>query len=277
MNLYARPIDLRRAMDIDRYQPNLTEDQLEILLAAVSREMDNQLGRHFYTKTETRYFMGQGSFLDPSDSRVLWLGDDIVSASSVKVDTDDDGTYELTLTASDYRLGPDNGAYKCQLVLDRNSENLSYWVNRSRYLEVVGIWGYSQEAESVTTLGAAVSTTTETTFTLSDSSTIDRGDTLLVGSEQVYVSAKSGDDVTVTRGLNGTTAATHDSGDAVSRRLFPRDLRLAVIEETTRIWREQATGYAGTFVSAEGGGFNFRGTYPHIKALIDPYRKRVIA
>lgn len=76
-------------------------------------------------------------------------------------------------------------------------------------------------AVGVTTLGAAVTTTNGTTITVSASTTFPSVPfVILIGSEQMNVTAESGagnKTWTVTRGYNGTTAATHLNGTAVNQ------------------------------------------------------------
>lgn len=68
----------------------------------------------------------------------------------------------------------------------------------------------------VTKLATAISTTTETTITVKTSLKISAGDILEIDSERVYVSAVTGNSLTVSRGYDNTTAATHSSGAMVS-------------------------------------------------------------
>lgn len=67
---------------------------------------------------------------------------------------------------------------------------------------------------AASTLGADVSSTTATSITVG-ASTILTGSVILVDSEQMLVTAGGSTTMTVTRGYNGTTAATHSSGASV--------------------------------------------------------------
>ena len=60
-----------------------------------------------------------------------------------------------------------------------------------------------------TTLAAAITTTGQTTATLTSSANVGIGDVLLVDSEKVHVTNVVGPVVTIVRGYQGTTAATH--------------------------------------------------------------------
>jgi len=83
---------------------------------------------------------------------------------------------------------------------------------------------------SDTTLAAAINHTTNPTATslngtitaaatsvaVSSATNIAAGDYISVGTEYMYVSAKSNNTLTVTRGANGSTPATHTTGSAVT-------------------------------------------------------------
>lgn len=64
-------------------------------------------------------------------------------------------------------------------------------------------------------MGSSTISTNGTTLTVSDGSVFKAGDVILVDSEYMWVSAVSGEDLTVTRTFGGTNA-THDSGSTVS-------------------------------------------------------------
>jgi len=74
--------------------------EVEDYVTACSRMVDRWCGRHFYQQTATaRYF-------DTTDGFTVDLGpfNDLVSVSAFAYDNNDDGTFESTLTASQYQL-----------------------------------------------------------------------------------------------------------------------------------------------------------------------------
>lgn len=79
-----------------------SDTNLETIIEAVSREIDNKTGRHFYSATETRYYTA-------ADYRLLFI-DDLLTVTTFATDEDGDGTYENTWTTSDYRLLPTNNS-----------------------------------------------------------------------------------------------------------------------------------------------------------------------
>jgi hypothetical protein len=111
---------------------------------------------------------------------------------------------------------------------------------------IIGTWGYSNETYSLATGGTL--TASATSLILSGGSAY-AGQTLLVDSEQLYVTA-SGGTATVVRGVNGTTAATHAASVAVSAYRYPRDVVTACLRLTAYRHREAQSGITGEL----GGG-----------------------
>jgi hypothetical protein len=76
--------------------------ELDDVVTSVSRMIDRFCGRHFYQATATQ------KFFDSEDSESIDFGPygDLVTATAVAYDDNDDGTYESTLSATDYQLTP---------------------------------------------------------------------------------------------------------------------------------------------------------------------------
>ena len=80
-----------------------------------------------------------------------------------------------------------------------------------------------------TTLGAAITSTSATTFTSSNGGAMIKWWSLLIDSEQMLVSGISTNTITVTRGYGGTTAATHLNGATVYR-LLTLDVQFVALQ-----------------------------------------------
>ena len=123
-----------------------------------------------------------------------------------------------------------------------------------RGVRIAGIWGYSQETELAGQVNDAGFTDTDTTVTLDAGSDIEKGETILIGTEQLYVSDVQAVALTVQRGINGTTAAAHADDTAVYRRLYPLEVveacKIAVVAGR---WRSQS-GYGGSVPDDPGMG-----------------------
>ena len=70
---------------------------------------------------------------------------------------------------------------------------------------------------------------TDTTLTVTDGSKFAVGQTVLIESEQLYVTAISTNDLTVVRGINGTTASTHADGTDISIYRYPETVAEACL------------------------------------------------
>lgn len=80
---------------------------------------------------------------------------------------------------------------------------------------VVNLPPVALEAGVITTLAADIDAA-QTVITVADPRGVTVGKQFSVGTERLFVTAASGQDITVTRGYGGTTAATHTAGDAVT-------------------------------------------------------------
>lgn len=198
---------------------------------AESRSFERECGgRYFYTQVATRYYDGNGQTR-------LWFPDyaDVISVTSLKFDEDGDGTYELTLTeGADFYLWPDNTTPKRRIDLDLNhGQRGSFPVGR-RKVEVVGKFGYSEEWELVGTKATGITSADGTTADMSAGHTVEAGDVIKVDDEQLYVSAVAANTLTLTRAINGTTAAAHSNGVSVYVRRYPRDIEEIIRERVVQ-------------------------------------------
>ena len=130
------------------------DDILDDAINAASRQIDAFCGRQFYadSSTSARKFFTN----DLYRLRV----DDISTTTGlvVKYDDDDDGTYETTVSSSDFQVLPINGVvggiqgnpfYIVELISDGNHEwPLDFSSNRPR-AEITAKWGYATTPEQI--------------------------------------------------------------------------------------------------------------------------------
>lgn len=122
-----------------------TDDtELERIITAVSRAIDDYCGRRFYAADETRYYMAQhGDRL---------LVDDLLSVTTLSTDDDGDRAYEHDWAATDYDLCPDNanidGEPYWEIRATPNG-NYSFPVGVRRGVKVVGSFGYRSTTPAV--------------------------------------------------------------------------------------------------------------------------------
>jgi len=206
LNLYETLANVKA--DLDPVSATTHDAALLRYLEAASRAIDLYCYRHFFVRSETRY-------QTPAIPQRVILDDDLLVATTMTADSEQDGTYdgETWTEDTDFWLVPRNGWPKHSMEI---TEFGSYTFRGGRHnLKIVGQWGYGDglSATPYTDSGftGTLATTTGTTLTADSdpSATVKVGHTILIGTEQMYVSAISDTSVTVTRGVNGTTAAAH--------------------------------------------------------------------
>jgi hypothetical protein len=263
--------------------------QLRRLLEAASRAADRHCDRHFYAKTETKYLDGK-SYTEPIVDRytqqlvsyaVSLRVSDLLSVSTLKLDSDRDAAYENTLVATDYVLYPYEGFPKTRIELDQRQGDYSYWPRGQRIIQIAGLWGYGdgRSATPYEDSGATltVANGTATTVAASDGSLLAAGQTVLCESEQMYIRSISGNSLTVVRAVNGTTGAAH-SGKAASVYQYPEQVAEAVVLMASRLWKRKDTSYATVIASPEFGGLEvYRGVDPDVALLLQPLVKMQVA
>lgn len=266
MNIYPRLSQLKRALGARLKDVSGAGDDLRLLEIGekVCREFDRATNNPLYARVATIY-------PNSWNGRELWLPP-FVSLSSVQIDDDGDDTFELTLTAdTDYRVWPEGGLsnepYQ-RIDINRNSTTIYGWPAYARRVKVTGIFGYSYETAatgSVVASGGITSSATSLTLTANK---IDMGETLVIGSEQMHVESRSGmDTITVTRGINGTTAAAHDAAAVVYRREYPADPVNGIIERFRYLWHNEYRG------GQEPDSLGFAtSSYPRWKDLVQAYQ-----
>jgi hypothetical protein len=181
------------------------------------------------------------------------LRDDLQSLSAFTVATVTGGAGVSPVVDTDYFLAnPDGytGAPYRKVILHQKG---SPTVFGSGYRTIVatGTWGHSNVTiPNATTVASGLSVgTTATSFTTSATPTISPGHTLLIGTEQLYLYALATTTATVTRGANGTTAATHADSSAIAVYQYDSRVHDVCLRLAMRRWKARDAGADGT----EGG------------------------
>lgn len=193
-------------------------------IEASSRGIDRFCHRHFFVETKTRWFT-------PRWSTAVLFDDDLLSVTALTTDSEADGTYdgETWVEDTDFWLVPYANFPKSRAEITAFG-NFAF-SNVRRNVQVVGEWGYGDGTDAtpytLSALTATVADASTTTLTASADATslIFAGQTLLVGLEKMYVSVVSDVTVTVTRAVNGTTAAEHDALSAINIYDYPAGIK----------------------------------------------------
>jgi len=276
-HLYANSYDFRAYMSGTDHVTDWDTDEAPIVrvLGSASKRIDTYLGRSFGIRTETHtYDIGQGALRNDqifggygnevndfpdywssklSGAAVLLLGDWLATATTVTAYGQTARTSSTVLTegiGNDFLLEPYNRSPKTLLKLEEDTtDSLS---GGQQTLTILGEWGWQTDKISLSTIDAIGSTSTTAVSVASGSGTYV-GDTIIIDTEQLYVSAVSGNNLTVIRGVNGTTAATHSGGAAYYRWKYPDDVTQAALDIARTYWRSRDAGLTTIIGSGEMG------------------------
>lgn len=270
-DVYARVPDAKAAGAANRVSAN--DDLWLQTLIAASAEIDARTRRSFGARLVTEYLDGPPSRPENEYGTRLFLPFDVASITSLASYTAAPLTYGTTLVENtDYlKRHEDNDTNKPILYLDHLT---SSWTEGVRTFKLVGLRGYSYELEDTlqTVQNATEIAAGGTSLTVTAIDDIAAGETLVIESEQVYVSAvqKAANTATLVRAQNGTTAAAHANGTAIYRRRYPRAIEEACILRAIDLYK----GAPGSFAGAQGGdvsGFSSPTIYAQFMGLLTPF------
>ena len=261
---YGNIYDFKAYLGGTDHVTNWTTDETPVLrvLEAASNRIDKYAGRSFGARTETHSFdLGEGALRDDAlmpngdmverpdywttklqSTGILPLDDWLISATTVTSYEGTDRTTSTTLSegiGNDFLLMPYNTNPKSKLKLQENTTKNLFAGQQT--LTILGEWGWQNDTESISTIDAIGSTST-TTVTVTSGSTTYIGDTILVDSEQMYVTNVDGNTLTVIRAVNGTTAATHSGGATYYRYKYPADVVQTCLDVARTYWKSRDVG-----------------------------------
>ena len=244
------------------------DDELFELLLAVSDWVDGYCNRHFYPRVETLLFDGTGSDRLPVP--------DLVAVTELSESGDGGRGLRRAWEPGEYRLLPHNAAPLLPWgrpygALRALAERDGGFASGEGNVRVSGTWGYRLFAEPSGATLAAEAAATAATLAVSDGKQFRIGQTVLLGgggnataAEQALVTGIDGTDLSVSRGLNGTTAAVHASGAAVGILRWPPSVERAALIQAARIWT-RAADFEPFYVDAD--------VDTDVRLLLEPYRK----
>ena len=260
--------------------PDGTHDiRLLGMLEVVSRWIDGYCGRQFAATLGERLFDGTG--------KASLTVPDLVSVNDLRV-REASGEW-VAWPASDWLPYPLNAAPSAPggrpytRIMLASGTHRRFPLNRAG-VSVRGVWGYGDVREDI---GLQVSGNAEVVpgdGTISTSaagnvaSVLSPGHTIRIDDEQLYVVGVVDDGqgmltLTVQRGVNGTEAATHAVGSAVSVYRYPKGVSEACLLQTAIWWRERLGGPFRS-LDADGDCSGIDGISPTVRTLLAPYRRR---
>ena len=257
-----------------------TDDtRLRLLAEAVSAQIDRYCNRHFYVLEQTKKFDGDGGIL-------LFIPDLIsIDSSGLKTDDNKDRTFETTWATTDYMLLPSNadptGGHgqsrpytRVEVDVDAGAEDV--WTLGRQTVQIAGKWGWWERTRDATETLNEELDATEVAVDVSAQADVEAGHTILIDSEQMYVESYSSNTLTVIRGANGSTAATHSSGATIAYYQYPAAIREACIILMARLWKRKDSAFASVVGLPDGSMQIFKGMDADVKLLLSPYRKAAL-
>lgn len=120
------------------------------VVTAVSRMIDHHCGRHFYSTGVTP----AARLFDATTGYRIDLGafNDLQSVSTLKTDEDGDGTWETTVSSSDYQLCPVGATARApeaepytsiRLLSTASAFPLDAGNGRRGLIQITGVWGWA--------------------------------------------------------------------------------------------------------------------------------------
>jgi hypothetical protein len=162
--------------------------RIDRAIRMASDEITNSFRRYFIPRTETRLF-----HWPQKDGRgdILYLDRGLLAVTTLQSKAQDSSP--TTISSSDYFLEPNNsGPPYSRVEIDLSSTAIFQGGDTpQRSISVLGRWGYSEDTEVAGTVGSGLSSSSSaTSMVCSDGGKIDVGDTLLIESEQIFVTER---------------------------------------------------------------------------------------
>lgn len=221
------------------------------ILEDVSRLVDFKAHRSIYgsgfgPRLGTNRYDGDGC-------NELFLRDDLFAVTSVTIrpTTGSSTTYSPVIDTDYYGAGF-GGSYALpyrRLIL-HGQGTPTVFGRGYRVTDVVGTWSYPYLTRVIAVTTSEALDDAETGVDVSAATDLAAGTTILVDSEQMYVTAVSGTTLTVERGVNGTTAASHLTAAAITRYVYDPAVHNLTLRLGLRRWKARDAGADGT----DGGG-----------------------
>jgi hypothetical protein len=220
---------------------------LAALIRDTSRQIERSAQRTFAPRVETRKFD-----MPKSSQQALEFDDDLLVLTSI---VNGDGATLNPIT--DYILYPYNQRVKFKaLLIPVSAVTWQPSATQDVYgaLNVSGVWGYAKDGDWIASGGAltaAITSTTATTFTATKNKILE-GWLIQIDTEMLYIltvaSGSTEDQITVARGVNGSTASTHLVSAPVSYWQADYDIEMICRQAAAAAYRIRANPTGDTVV-----------------------------
>jgi len=240
---------------------------------AATRTINTMTGQRFQPATATRYLTTQYS-------DVVWLPYGLISLTTLATLTSDAGgtrVYGDSWASTDYDLWPYDATFDDEpySAIRANAAGAFTFPSNRHGISVVGSWGWTLDTEAVGTLNGGIDASV-TTLTMTAGHTVEALNTLLIGSEQLYVTAVATNSVTVQRARNGTTAASHLTAAAVLAYQYPDDITEATAIQALRLFRRSDAPFGIAGAPEVGQTAVIARVDPDVRLLVRDYRRMAV-
>ena len=263
-NLYA-DLDTLKSQGALNITGDGPDARLLSLLESASRWIDRHCNRHFYVVQESRVFDGVGPSLPLPD---------LVHLDMLRTSGQAAGEFREYWRQGQYRLYPAHAqptkpwGRPYHRVVAVGTGGKASFPRGTGTVEIRGRWGYREHLEpSGAVAGPGGVDAGVETLAVDDAAGIAPGRTLLLGREQLFVAAVDGNELSVQRGVNGTTAAAHDTRAEVKVFRYPPPVTEACLLLAAQSWLGRNGDARGETPSGQG----FPG--PEVRELLAGYRK----
>lgn len=277
--IYVSYQDVKAARGIDE---STDDTLLRTYCRAASAAWDKGTRRRFWPLVETRYYDYPGPW-------ALRLDDDLLEVTTL---TNGDG--ETLTENTHFYLYPLSDSVKHRIEIRRDvGEVFQYRSTGQRQISVAGIWGWHDDwANAWADTGDAVAdaggiTAAATSITVTDVDGADawglqprlKADALIrIDSEYLWITAAntSANALTVVRGVNGSTAATHDAAADIYLYQPPADVVQFVTRWVAYMYDQKDTGVYETTAMPGAGVIQVpQGIPKDVKLAMAGYMRRV--
>jgi hypothetical protein len=272
MSAYVSLAAMKDRLEIDATD-TADDRKLRRAVEAATRAVDAMTGQRFQPYSGTRY-------MATPYSDVTYLRDGLITLTSLATLTSSIGgtrVYGDTWASTDYDLTPEDAAMLQEpysAIRANPDGRYRFPINRAA-VQVAGLWGWWLETETAAALNGGINSSV-TSVTVASPHTVEALNTILVGTEQMYVTATTATTLSVRRGVNGTAAAAHLTGAEVSVYVYPDDVSEATALQASRLFRrhEAPFGIAGS--PEVGQTAVIARVDPDVRLMLRDYRRMAV-
>lgn len=251
---YCTRESVKLAADLAGAKINALLDQY---IEAASVDIEIATARRFIPYTATKLYPWPQN---AGASSVLYLDEDLISVTALKAAAQD--ASPTTIVAADYFLEPVNEPPYRRIEIDLSSDAaFAAGDTGQRSISVAGSWGYSADTIAAGALAAALVDTTGTVVDVTNSKLVGVGDTLLIDSEQMFVSEKgllttgtTLNDASVTANQNDVTITVASGAAILQGEVITLDSERMLVESISGNDLTVQRGYDGSVLAAHTTG-----------------------